>query len=323
MGKKQTQRRGAPARKLIVGIGEVLWDLYGDEKFPGGAPANFAYHVHHLGHDAYIISRVGRDSSGDELLDRLSMAGLETRWIQRDVNHPTGTVKVSLDRQGVPRFHCSDDVAFDYLEPAPQWQTLYGLVDAVLFGTLAQRNEQSRNAIREFLSQCTKALRVYDVNIRGWDEMTRRLVLDSMPLADVLKLNDEERHLLSEAFGFDDSQPALFLRFLAEEFDLQVVALTLGHEGCVLANRTEVVYEPGLVVEVEDTTGAGDAFAAGLVVKLLEGAHLREIARFANALGALVATRRGATPGWNLTELRRFSTSIPSRAWSPLYLQFA
>lgn len=322
MAKKQSRRRSAAERRLIVGIGEVLWDIYPDGKFPGGAPANFAYHVHHLGHSACIISRVGRDSLGYELLERLAMAGLETRWIQHDAVRPTGTVKVSLDRQGVPRFHCSEDVAFDYIEPAPQWQGLCGLVDAVLFGTLAQRRETSRNSIRDFLGRCTKALRVYDVNIRGWDEMTRHLVIDSLRLADVLKINDEEHRLLSGVFGFADQEPAAFLRFLVQEFELQLVALTLGREGCVLANKSEVVYEPGLDVEVTDTTGAGDAFAAALVVRLLEGTALRQIARFANALGALVATRKGATPGWNLTELRRFIASIPGRTWSPQFQQF-
>ncbi len=178
-----------------------MWDLYPDGKFPGGAPANFAYHVHHLGQAAYIISRVGRDSLGEELLERLAMAGLETRLIQRDVTRPTGTVKVKLDRQGNPRFECAEDVAFDHIEPAPQWPAFYETVDAVLFGTLAQRRETSRNAIREFLNHCTKALRVYDINIRGWDEITRHLVLDSLRLADVLKLNEEEHRLLRETLG--------------------------------------------------------------------------------------------------------------------------
>ncbi|MBC7186231.1 MAG: carbohydrate kinase [Calditrichaeota bacterium] len=321
-GRRRRPHRATAKKKFIVGIGEVLWDLYPDGKYPGGAPANFAYHVHHLGQEACIVSRVGRDELGDELTERLSMVGLDTRFIQRDAERPTGTVKISLDRQGVPKFQCTEDVAFDYLEAAPQWQSLYTKVDAVLFGTLAQRREGSRRAIREFLAQVPFALRIYDVNIRGWDHITRQLVLDSLPLANALKLNEEEHDVLRAAFHFQEAQPASFLRFLVKEFDLRLVALTLGSEGCVLVDQNEVVYEPGFPVEVVDTTGAGDAFAAALVVMFLEGMPLREVARFANALGALVATRKGATPGWNLTELRRFISSTSTKVWSETYREF-
>jgi len=300
----------------------VLWDVYHDGKYPGGAPANFAYHVHHLGQDACVVSRVGRDESGDELVERLRTAGLDTSWIQRDAQRPTGSVKVNLDRQGVPKFQCAEDVAFDYIEPAPQWQSLYNTVDAVLFGTLAQRRDTSRNAIREFLTQVPSALRIYDVNIRGWDETTRHIVIDSLRLATALKLNEEECELLREAFGHKEEHPGSFLRFLVQEFELILVALTLGSQGCVLVDKEQVVYEPGFAVDVTDTTGAGDAFAAGLVVRFLDGVPLREVARFANALGALVATRKGATPGWNLTELRRLMSSTPARVWSETYQQF-
>ncbi|MGQ9853148.1 MAG: carbohydrate kinase family protein [Candidatus Oleimicrobiaceae bacterium] len=316
------RREPQPKKQLIVGIGEVLWDVYPDGRYPGGAPANFAYHVHHLGQDACVISRVGRDELGDELVERLSMAGLDTSWIQRDAQRPTGSVKVNLDRQGVPRFQCADDVAFDYLEPAPQWQSLYHAVDAVLFGTLAQRRDTSRNAIREFLAQVPSALRIYDVNIRGWSETTRHIVIDSLRLASALKLNQEECALLQEAFGYKEKHPAVFLRFLVQEFELVLVALTLGSQGCVLVRKDEIVYEPGIAVEATDTTGAGDAFAAGLVVTFLNGAPLREVAQFANAVGALVATRKGATPGWNLTELRRFMSATRARIWSETYRQF-
>ncbi|MCR4438309.1 MAG: carbohydrate kinase [bacterium] len=321
-GRRRRPHRTAAKKKFIVGIGEVLWDLYPDGKFPGGAPANFAYHVHHLGQEACIVSRVGRDELGDELAERLSMAGLDAGYLQRDAARPTGTVKISLDRQGMPKFQCTEDVAFDYLEPAPLWQSLYAKVDAVLFGTLAQRREGSRNAIREFLAQVPSALRIYDVNIRGWNDITRQLVVDSLRLANALKLNQEEHDLLRDVFHFQEDQPAAFLRFLVKEFDLRLVALTLGSEGCVLIDQAEVVYEPGFRVEVVDTTGAGDAFAAALVVMFLEGMPLREVARFANALGALVASRKGATPGWNLTELRRLISSTSTRVWSETYQQF-
>ena len=142
----------------------------------GGAPANFAYHIKHLGHSGLILSRVGTDALGDNLLNELKNAEFDIAWIQRDEVHPTGTVEVVLSENGIPSFKCTQDVAFDYLQIDKKWSSLTTKVDAILFGSLAQRNPIARSSIQHFIGQAQDALKVYDINIRGWNKKEKRIV---------------------------------------------------------------------------------------------------------------------------------------------------
>ena len=297
----------------VVGIGEVLWDVYDGDKRLGGAPANFALHVRQLGHDGIVVSRVGRDGLGREILDSLGRMGSPIEYIQVDGEHPTGTVMVSLDAQGRPTFSITPQVAYDYLEYTEDLRTLAERADAVLFGSLAQRNQRTRKAIWEFLRDARKALKVFDVNLRSWDQGTQEVVRESLKLTDLLKVNDDELKRLKELLGRPGEGTEGFLGRLMGEFQVRLVALTLGERGCVLATPEEVLASPAFDIAPVDTTGSGDAFAAGLVVGFLEGKSLRETADLANGLGGFVATRKGAVPPYTLSEIDHFLRTTPRR----------
>ncbi len=286
----------------IAGLGEVLWDIYETAKFPGGAPANFAAHVQQAGHSGYILSRVGQDDLGDELLQYLQTLQLNTDGLQRDRQLATGSVHVTLDTLGVPTFQCSKNVAFDNLQLNDAWLRIAPQMDAVLWGTLAQRQLPSRQAINGFLQHAVNALKVFDVNLRGWNKDSREIIETSLRIADIIKLNKEELRTLKDNFS-DIMDDIIFLRMILERYSIKLAAVTLGEEGCLLVSPNEVVRRPGFKVNVADTTGAGDAFAAGLVVKFLDGAPLPEIADFSNRLGAFIATRNGAIPQWSSRDL--------------------
>lgn len=293
----------------IAGLGEVLWDIYGEQKFLGGAPANFAAHVQQAKHRGLVLSRVGQDDLGKTLCAALAEMGLDVAAVQIDPWHPTGTVKVTLDQAGVPSFACTKNVAFDYLEFDKKWQLLAAKIDAVLFGTLAQRNEKSHQTIMDFLSAASRAIKIYDINLRGWNERTKQVVESSLKKADVIKLNDEELAALQRVFNRTDTSH--FVLELLRKYDLRLAAVTLGKGGAIIWSGENRYYSPGFQVDVVDTTGSGDAFAAGLVIKMLQGAPIAEMAEFANLLGAFVATRQGAVPKWVESDLDNIRTNCP------------
>ena len=299
------------SRFNIIGIGEILWDIYENEKYLGGAPTNFAYHCQQLSDRGIVVSRVADDELGRSIIDSLCQKGLETGYIQLDCNQKTGTVRVTIDAAGKPRFQCRTDVAFDYLEFDDQLHSLAQQADAVLFGTLAQRNNIARASINNFLAAASHAFKIFDINLRGWDRATERIIEDSLTLADAIKLNDDELHILNRAWQPKLDEPE-FLQFLLDKFDLQLAALTLGPHGCVLATKHEVIRSGGLTIEVKDTTGCGDAFAAALTCGYLRRKSLNDVAAASNLLGAFVALFSGATPHYTLDDLKKFQQDFVS-----------
>ncbi len=292
----------------IVGLGEILWDVYEDAKYLGGAPANFAIHCQQLGEEGIIASRVGDDPLGQEIITELRSRNLTTAFIQNDTKNPTGTVNVTLDKIGKPTFECSADVAFDYLEMDDKLSALADTADAVLFGTLAQRSARTRDTIHAFLASAKTAFKMYDINIRGWDNSTQAIVEKSLELSNAIKLNDDELAILKKSWQkkMDDVS---FLIFLINEFNLKLIALTLGSDGCILVDAHDMARESGIRIVPKDTTGCGDAFAAALMYQYLQGASLNDMAKFSNALGAFVARFAGATPTYSKEELERFLNS--------------
>ena len=298
-----------PTKFNIIGIGEILWDIYEHEKYLGGAPANFAFHCQQLGDKGIIVSRVGNDELGSEISNSLQQRGLEAKYIQHDLDKPTGSVKVTLDENGKPKFDCTTDVAFDYLAMNAELGLLAQNADAVLFGTLAQRNKETRATIHQFLKQAKNAFKIYDINLRGWDDQTGEIVTQSLTLANAIKLNDEELDTLRNAWnpGNDD---ITFLQYLIEEFQLKLAALTLGENGCILVKPGEVIEQGGIKIKPIDTTGCGDAFAAAMVNYYLRQKSLDKIASLSNQLGAYVALFPGATPAYSFAELSHFFSEL-------------
>jgi fructokinase len=280
---------------VIVGLGEVLWDLFPDGPRFGGAPANFACHAAALGADVSLVSCVGTDELGDRALDELRQHGVGTDQVGRCEEHPTGTVEVRLDAAGKPTFRISNEAAWDHLGWTEALSELAARADAVCFGTLGQRGETSRQTIHRFLAGMRpESLRVFDINFRApyFDEAVIRRSLDA---ADVLKLNDEELPVLAGLHGLAGSEAEVLFE-LARRHDLRAVALTRGSRGALLVRGPEVSECPGVQVEVRDTVGAGDAFTAALTLGLLQGFPLDTINRHACRVAAFVCTQPGGTP---------------------------
>lgn len=306
--KQGTEFTDETMKKKVVGLGEVLWDVLPERTCLGGAPANFAYITTLLGDQGVVASRVGEDARGLDALRRMGELGLHIDQVQTDRSHATGIVKVELDEKGQPRFEIASPVAWDFLEWTPGWQDLAAKADAVCFGSLAQRSEQSRATIRKFLEGTSStALKVFDVNLRQ-NYYSQEVLEQSMQLADIVKLNDEE---LPRIASLTSSAPASAgqsatrlaasdelssAQRLLEAFALKLICVTRGGRGSLLVRRGESNEHPGFRVRVGDTVGSGDAFTAGLVHEYLENSSLERMNVVANQVGAWVASEMGAMP---------------------------
>ncbi len=281
---------------MCVGLGELLWDIYGETKRLGGAPANFAYHAAALGNQGIIASRIGADHLGQEALDWLSGVDLTTEFLQIDGTRPTGITQVEVDRRGEPSFTIPGEVAWDHLEWTAEWQRLAGTADVICFGSLALRSEHSRQTSLRFLQNARPgAIRMFDVNLRhsiGSAELLDRL----FGLSEIAKLNEREMHQLASLLELRGNGITEWARQLLRRYTLQLVCVTMGGLGSVLVTDTDTVQHTAPQVDVVDTTGAGDAFGAALVHHYLRGAAPDTMARAANRLAAWVTTQMGATP---------------------------
>lgn len=283
-------------RKIVVGLGEILWDMLPEGKQLGGAPANFAYHADRLGERGIAASRIGKDELGGEILARLSELKLDLSGIQIDEKAPTGTVKVQLGPGGQPSYTIVEGVAWDRLEWTPGWEQLAQRTDAVCFGSLAQRSEVSRRTIHSFLRACRpEAVRIFDINLRG-DFYSKEVLQESLQLSRIAKLNDEELPKVGALLGLTGEGEVGLAKALRTRFELDLVCVTRGARGSLLVARDEVSEHPGFQVVVADTVGSGDAFVAAVAHHFMRGASLERINEAANKLGAFVASRRGATP---------------------------
>jgi fructokinase len=287
---------GQNAREhIVVGLGEVLWDLLPEGRQLGGAPANFAYHAAALGACGIVASSVGNDSGGRDIQDRLRSLDLDTSAVAVDDEHPTGTVSVQLDAGGKPSYIIHENVAWDFIPDGAALRALAARTEAVCFGTLAQRNDVSRRTIRRFLEVVPKTcLRIFDINLRQ-RFFSREVVESSLAHSDVLKLNDEELPVVAEMLGVTGDQDGI-LRELVRRYSLRLAALTRGPRGSVLQAADGRSVLPGQPVTVADTVGAGDAFTAVLAVGLLNGMSLTDLHRSAERLAGYVCTQAGATP---------------------------
>ena len=280
---------------LVIGLGEVLWDLLPDGKQLGGAPANFAYHSHALGAEALVVSRVGDDALGREILEQLGSVGLRTDGITVDPGAPTGTVSVQLDVHGKPTFTIHENVAWDFLKASEGILAEAAHASAICFGTLAQRNSIARSGIRALLQVAPpSALRIFDINLRQhfW---SRDLIIESLMMANVLKLNDEELPVVAKLLELKGAE-ASQMRQLAVEFELKAVALTKGANGSSLLLGEHMVSRPGSKLIIADTVGAGDSYTAALALGLLAGDKPEQILECAHRVADFVCTQPGAMP---------------------------
>jgi fructokinase len=304
-------------KHMIVGLGEILWDLFPAGRQMGGAPANFAYITSLLGNRGIAASRLGKDDLGSDATTRLKELGLETTFLQQDAQHPTGTVRVTVDENGQPCFEISQSVAWDFLGWTPQWQELAIMADAVCFGSLAQRSSQSRCTIQSFVKATRpQCLRVFDVNLRQ-HFYNAAILSESMKLASIVKLNHEElpkiMKLLMEEKFHDGGSEESSARRLIDIYHLKLVCITRADRGSLLVTDNACNAHPGFRINVADTVGAGDSFTASLVHEYLRGASLAEMNEAANQVGGWVASKNGATPAPGPDGIAGALTQIHSR----------
>ena len=285
-------------RHQIVGLGEVLWDVFPAGPRFGGAPANFVCSAAGVGGNsvhASMVSAVGRDSLGEKGLEEFRKRSVDaTHVAQMDLQ--TGQVIVQLDAQGQASYQFLEDTAWDNIPWTTDLQTLAQKADAVCFGTLGQRSNVSRDTIRQFINSTPNGcLRILDINLRPpyW---TDEVILESLPLANVLKLNSDELPIVASLLSLHGSEEDL-MRQLLRKFSLRLAALTRGAMGSLLLSGTGERSElPGQEIRVVDTVGAGDAFTAALTVGLLKNKPLADVHSWADRIAAFVCTQAGATP---------------------------
>jgi fructokinase len=288
-----------PAQEsIVVGLGELLWDCFAESRRPGGAPANVAFQACQMGGRGIVCSRVGCDPLGDGLVEFLARQKLSTDFVQRDADRPTGTVTVDTSHADHPTYVIHEDVAWDRIQANEALCDLMARAHAVCFGTLAQRSAASRQAIYRALDSVQpNCLVVYDVNLRQrWYE--RSWVEESLRRSRIVKLNADEVPVIGQLLDLDAAphDPRSFAHALYERFPIDTVCITRAEKGCLLIDRTASVDQPGVPVKVADAVGAGDAFAAALIIARLRHWPLIAQAAFANQVGALVASRPGAMP---------------------------
>jgi fructokinase len=279
----------------VAGIGELLWDVFPEGKRLGGAPVNFSYHCHQLGATAYPVSAVGADSLGVEIREVLISKSVPDGFVATDAIHPTGTVQVTLDSNGKPSYEICEGVAWDYIALSDALAALAGKMDAVCFGSLAQRNDASRATIDAFLDAMRPdALKLFDVNLRQ-AFFSREIIESSLQRCTILKLSDEELPVLAEMFGISGSVLEQ-VEGLRSKFELQLIAYTRGPNGSLLMTETETDDHPGCPGRAIDSVGAGDSFTAALCIGLLNAKPLAQINEHANRVGTFVCQQSGATP---------------------------
>jgi fructokinase len=279
-------------KKTIVGIGEILWDMLPSGKALGGAPANFAYHAMRLGEEGWAVSAVGDDALGREILDIVASKKLKNLIALSD--KPTGTVEVELDSRGVPSYNIMEDVAWDNIPFTPEMEELAKRADAVCYGSLVQRMKSRESVLRFVRAMRPEALKVFDINLRQ-HYYDREILEESLKLADILKINDEEIRIVAGMFGLGDDDAAA-CRSLIADYGLKLVILTRGAEGSEVVTADEVIPQAVGHVDVVDTVGAGDAFTAAFVVAYLRGDPLADAQKLATETASYVCSRKGAMP---------------------------
>lgn len=281
---------------VVVGMGEALWDMLPEGKKIGGAPANFAYHVSQFGLPSCVVSAVGNDALGTEILDNLTSKGLNCQIVK--VPYATGTVQVSIDQAGVPQYEIKENVAWDNIPYTSDLEALAQRTKALCFGSLAQRSVVSRSTINRFLDampQNDDQLIVFDVNLRqGF--YNKEILCNSMERCNILKINDEELILVSRMFGYPgiDLQDKCWI--LLGKYNLRMLILTCGINGSYVFTPGNVSFQPTPKVEVADTVGAGDSFTAAFIASILRGKSVKEAHTLAVQTSAYVCTQKGAMP---------------------------
>ena len=288
--------------KKVCCFGEILWDIFPECKKLGGAPFNVATTLKGLGSDVEFISRIGKDSLGDEILHKVDNYQIKTDFIQMDPKHPTGKVNVSLDDNGIPKYHFQTDSAWDFIEANEKSLTLVNYSKAFIFGSLVARGD-SFNTLRQFLKVANFS--VFDLNLRA-PYYNNNLLIELMSKSHMLKFNDHELYLIADLLNSPFNSMDQHIKFIAKETKTEIICVTRGMFGAVLYHRNIFVYNSGFKIKVVDSVGAGDSFLGTLIYGLLSNDTLQNSLDRACAMGALVCGSAGANPNISKNKLMDF-----------------
>ena len=282
-------------KRYIVGLGEALWDVLPEGKKLGGAPANFAYHAGQFGLDTIAISALGEDPLPDETIKAFEEQDLANQMPR--VPFPTGTVQVTLSGDGIPSYEIKEGVAWDNIPFTPEMEAIANNARAVCFGSLAQRNEVSRDTIRKFLAVTpADCMIICDINLRQ-QFYSKEILEDSFRLCYVLKINDEELVVVNRMFGYDSLDMSDTCKKIVSDYSLKMLVLTCGINGSyVFTDDGLISFQDTPKVEVADTVGAGDSFTGAFCGSILKGKTVQEAHKTAVQVSAFVCTQNGAMP---------------------------
>ena len=293
-------------QKKIMCVGEILWDALPQGLFLGGAPFNVACHLKMLNENVVMLSKVGNDVLGNQAIKRILNKNLIKDFIQVDKKHQTGFVDVTLDNNGNAKYEIVEQVAWDFIISNNN-----GVIkeaetcDIIVFGTLAQRNSITRKTINALLK--LNKINIYDVNLRP-PFTDLKIIENSLKAASIVKLNDEE--FLKMADWFDiNSNLIIGIKQLAKKFNCETVCITKGSKGAIIYRKDKITEHKGFKVKIMDTVGSGDSFLAALIHGIIQKYNNEEILNFANAVGAFVATKNGATPNLDFNEIKKLQLS--------------
>lgn len=289
--------------KKIICFGEVLFDVFPTHRKIGGAPLNVALRIASLGTEAHIISRIGDDDRGKELLEFAESHGLSTSAIQIDTTLPTGEVMVQINQKGSATYTINYPVAWDKISCTPEDEILVKKADAFVFGSLVCRDLVSHQALLELINYAKYT--VFDVNLRA-PFYTKELLIQLMMQSNFIKLNDDELFEISDFMNSPHQSLEQNMLYVAQKTNTKHICVTMGSKGAMLYYNEKIYYNSGYKITVVDTVGAGDSFLAGLLTKLLHDDDPQEAIDFACALGALVASNNGANPPIPISEIDSF-----------------
>jgi fructokinase len=291
----------------IVCFGEVLYDVFPTHKKIGGAPLNVALRLASLGANTHIISRIGTDPIGQELIDYVRMNGVNTTSIQVDEVFNTGEVIVQLNEKGSASYTINYPVAWDKIVCIPEDEIMVKKADALVFGSLVCRDSVSQNSLLEIINYAKYA--VFDVNLRA-PFYNKEILINLMMQSDFIKFNDDELYEISAFMNSPYHSLEQNILFIAEQTNTKHICVTKGNHGAVLYYNEKMYYNSGYKIDVMDTVGSGDSFLAGLLSKLLINSNPQEAIDFACALGAIVAKNEGANPKISIKEIDTFMNPI-------------
>ncbi|WP_164972588.1 carbohydrate kinase family protein [Lacibacter luteus] len=283
----------------VVCFGEILWDILPDKAVPGGAPMNVAYHLHRLGERPALLTRIGIDERGKELLTIMESMNLDTTFIQLDYELPTGIVHATPNEHGEMSYEIVAPAAWDNIQYDHDVETVVKNAEYFVFGSLATRNKQSKETLYKLLEIASS--KVLDINLRQ-PFFTRESVEELLRKCDVVKMNISELELITGWFA-DYKSIEERIQLIQDRFNIRSIIVTMGADGAVVNFRGNYHRHNGYKVQVADTIGSGDSFLAAFLSSVLQNKSPEEALTFASGLGALVASKSGGWPAYNISDI--------------------